>query len=32
MVLEQQGEHCSQWAAVKSVAGKIGCSPKQRRA
>lgn len=26
LVLEQQGEHGSQWAAVVSVAGKMGCA------
>lgn len=26
MVLEQRGEHGSQWAAIESIAGKIGCS------
>ncbi len=26
MVLEHQNEHPSQWAAIESVAGKIGCS------
>ena len=26
MVLEHQHEHESQWAAIESVAGKIGCS------
>jgi transposase len=26
MVLEHQGEHASQWAAICSIAGKIGCS------
>ena len=26
MVLEHQGEHPSQWAAIESVAGKIGCT------
>jgi transposase len=26
LVLEQQGEHSTQWAAISSVAAKIGCS------
>ena len=26
MVLEHQGEHGSQWAAIQSIAAKIGCS------
>ena len=26
MVLEHQGEHASQWAALCSIAAKIGCS------
>ena len=26
MVLEHQGEHTSQWAAICSIAAKIGCS------
>ena len=26
MVLDQQGEHASQWAAIQSIAAKIGCS------
>jgi len=26
MVLERQHEHESQWAAIESVAGKIGCA------
>jgi transposase-like protein len=26
LVLEQQGEHGSQWSAIQSIAGKIGCS------
>lgn len=31
MVLEHQGEYGSQWAAVRSIAGKIGCSPETLR-
>jgi transposase len=27
MVLDHEGDHASRWAAVSSVAGKIGCSP-----
>ncbi len=26
MVLEHRGEHASEWAAIGSIAGKIGCS------
>jgi transposase-like protein len=26
MVLEHQAEHASQWAAISSIAGKIGCT------
>jgi transposase len=26
MVLDHQGEHASQWAAINSIASKIGCS------
>jgi transposase-like protein len=26
LVLEQQGEHASQWVAIHSIAEKIGCS------
>jgi hypothetical protein len=31
MVLEHQNEHSSQWAAIESIAGKIGCTAKTRR-
>jgi transposase-like protein len=31
LVLEHQGEHESQWAAIRSVAGKIGCTPESLR-
>jgi transposase len=31
MVLEQESEHGSRWAAVKSIASKIGCSPEMLR-
>ena len=27
MVLEHESEHPSRWAAISSIAGKIGCSP-----
>jgi transposase-like protein len=27
MVLDHEGEHSSSWAAIVSVAGKIGCVP-----
>ena len=27
MVLEHRGEYPSQWAAIESIAGKIGCVP-----
>jgi len=26
MVLDQQGEHGSRWAAIESIAGKLGCA------
>jgi transposase len=31
MVLEQQGKHESQWAAILSIAEKIGCSAETLR-
>jgi transposase-like protein len=31
MVEEHQGEHDSQWAAIRSIAGKIGCTPETLR-
>ena len=31
MVLEHEREHNSQWAAIVSIAGKIGCSPETLR-
>ena len=31
LVLEQQGEHESQWAAIVSIAGKIGCTAETLR-
>ena len=31
MVLEHQGEHGSQWAAIESIAGKIGCTAETLR-
>ena len=27
MVFEHQAEHTSQWAAINSISGKIGCTP-----
>ena len=31
LVLEHQGEHESQWAAIASIAGKIGCTAETLR-
>ncbi len=31
MVLEHRGEHSSQWAAIESIAGKIGCKAETLR-
>ncbi|WP_139239362.1 transposase, partial [Escherichia coli] len=31
MVLESQGEYDSQWAAICSIAPKIGCTPETMR-
>ena len=31
MVLEHRGEHSSQWAAITSIAGKMGCTPETLR-
>ena len=31
MVQEHQGEHGSQWAAISSIAGKIGCTAETLR-
>ena len=31
MVAEHSGEHASPWAAMVSIAGKIGCSPETLR-
>ena len=30
-MFEHQGEHESQWAAIGSIAGKIGCTPETLR-
>src|SRR6266705_715171 len=31
MVFEHQGEHDSQWAAINSIAGKVGCTTETLR-
>ena len=31
MVVESQGQHVSQWAAIESIAGKIGCTAETLR-
>jgi len=31
MVFDHESEHDSRWAAIRSVAGKIGCSPETLR-
>lgn len=31
LVVEHQGEHDSQWAAINSIAGKIGCNAETLR-
>lgn len=31
MVLEHQAEHASQWAAIVSIAGKVGCTAQSLR-
>lgn len=31
LVFEHQGEHASQWAALGSIANKIGCTPETLR-
>jgi transposase len=31
LVFEQEGDHASQWAAISSIAGKIGCTPETLR-
>jgi len=31
MVFEHQAEHASQWAAIASIADKIGCTPETLR-
>ena len=31
LVLEHRGEHASEWAAISSIASKIGCTPETLR-
>jgi transposase len=31
LVLEEQGSHASQWAAITSIAGKLGCTAETLR-
>jgi transposase-like protein len=31
LVLEQRGSYPSQWAAIESIAGKLGCTPETLR-
>ena len=31
MVFEHEGDHASQWAAISSIAAKIGCTPETLR-
>ena len=31
LVFDHQGEYDSQWAAITSIAGKVGCSPESLR-
>ena len=31
MVFEHQGQYASQWAAIGSIAGKVGCTPETLR-
>ncbi len=31
MVLDQEGQHATRWAALRSIASKIGCSPEALR-
>jgi transposase len=31
LVFEQQGAHASQWGAITSIAGKMGCTPETLR-